>query len=129
MPTIVGAIRLPERLRWADAMELLLTGAPMTAERAKEVGLVWKLVEPDELQAQARCMGADADEGSAPGAARHQGGRVAHREHGVDRVRPLRRDDAQSRRRDRRCGRGNPGVAGEAEATVAGTLTMGRGHQ
>ena len=54
VPTIVGAIRLPERLRWADAMELLLTGAPMTAQRAKEVGLVWKLVEPEELQAQAR---------------------------------------------------------------------------
>ncbi|MEH3141834.1 MAG: enoyl-CoA hydratase/isomerase family protein [Mycobacterium kyogaense] len=49
VPTIVGAIRLPRRLRWADAMELLLTGTPMTAERAKEVGLVWKLVEPDDL--------------------------------------------------------------------------------
>lgn len=49
VPTIVGAIRLPRRLRWADAMELLLTGEPMAAERAKEVGLVWKLVEPDEL--------------------------------------------------------------------------------
>ncbi len=49
VPTIVGAIRLPRRLRWADAMELLLTGKPMAAERAKEVGLVWKLVEPDEL--------------------------------------------------------------------------------
>ncbi|WP_111509324.1 enoyl-CoA hydratase/isomerase family protein [Mycobacterium kyogaense] len=49
VPTIVGAIRLPRRLRWADAMELLLTGKPMAAERAKEVGLVWRLVEPDEL--------------------------------------------------------------------------------
>ena len=49
VPTIVGAIRLPRRLRWADAMELLLTGEPMAAERAKEVGLVWKLVEPDDL--------------------------------------------------------------------------------
>ncbi|CAN5875882.1 enoyl-CoA hydratase/isomerase family protein [soil metagenome] len=54
VPTIVGAIRLPHRVGWANAMELLLTGAPMTAERAKEIGLVWKLVEPDELQAQAR---------------------------------------------------------------------------
>ena len=49
VPTIVGAIRLPRRLRWADAMELLLTGEPMAAERAREVGLVWKLVEPGEL--------------------------------------------------------------------------------
>ena len=54
VPTIVGAIRLPQRIRWADAMELLLTGRRMDAERAKEVGLVWKLVEPGELAATAR---------------------------------------------------------------------------
>ncbi|PRC55588.1 crotonase, partial [Mycobacterium sp. ITM-2017-0098] len=54
VPTIVGAIRLPERVRWADAMEILLTGKPMSAERAKESGLVWRLVEPDALQAEAR---------------------------------------------------------------------------
>ncbi len=54
VPTIVGAIRLPQRIRWADAMELLLTGKRMDAERAKEVGLVWKLVEPAELAATAR---------------------------------------------------------------------------
>jgi enoyl-CoA hydratase/carnithine racemase len=54
VPTIVGAIRLPQRVRWADAMELLLTGRPMTAERAKEVGLVWKLVEPADLAGAAR---------------------------------------------------------------------------
>ncbi|KMO73188.1 crotonase [Mycolicibacterium chubuense] len=54
VPTIVGAIRLPQRIRWAHAMELLLTGRPMTAERAKEVGLVWKLVEPADLAGAAR---------------------------------------------------------------------------
>jgi E-phenylitaconyl-CoA hydratase len=54
VPTIVGAIRLPGRVGWANAMELLLTGKPMSAERAKEVGLVWKLVEPEDLQAEAR---------------------------------------------------------------------------
>lgn len=54
VPTIVGAIRLPRRIRWADAMELLLVGKPMTAQRAKEVGLVWKLTEPDDLGATAR---------------------------------------------------------------------------
>jgi len=53
IPTIVGAIRLPQRVGWANAMELLLTGQPVSAQRAKETGLVWKLVEPDELQAQA----------------------------------------------------------------------------
>src|SRR6478752_2926190 len=54
VPTIVGAIRLPQRVGWANAMELLLTGTPMNAERAKEIGLVWKLVEPDELRTEAR---------------------------------------------------------------------------
>jgi len=53
IPTIVGAIRLPQRVGWANAMELLLTGKPVSAQRAKETGLVWKLVEPDDLQAQA----------------------------------------------------------------------------
>lgn len=54
VPTIVGAIRLPRRVGWANAMELLLTGKPMSAERAREIGLVWKLVEPQALQAEAR---------------------------------------------------------------------------
>ena len=54
VPTIVGAIRLPLRVRWADAMELLLTGKTMSAERAKEIGLVWKLVDPADLQTEAR---------------------------------------------------------------------------
>lgn len=54
VPTIVGAIRLPQRVGWANAMELLLTGEPITAQRAKEIGLVWKLVEPSELQETAR---------------------------------------------------------------------------
>lgn len=54
IPTIVGAIRLPQRVRWSHAMELLLTGRPISAERAMEIGLVWKLVEPQDLQAEAR---------------------------------------------------------------------------
>ncbi|HCA52809.1 MAG TPA: crotonase, partial [Mycobacterium sp.] len=54
IPTIVGAIRLPQRIGWANAMELLLTGKPVDAQRAKETGLVWKLVAPDQLQEQAQ---------------------------------------------------------------------------
>ena len=63
--TIVGAIRLPARVGWSNAMELLLTGQPMDAKRAKEIGLVWKLVEPDELQAEARAW-AKTLTGAAP---------------------------------------------------------------
>jgi enoyl-CoA hydratase/carnithine racemase len=52
-PTIVGAIRLPERIGWSNAMELLLSGQPMSAVRAQEVGLVWRLVDHEHLHDEA----------------------------------------------------------------------------
>ena len=55
-PTIVGAIRLPRRLNWADAMELLMLGEPVDAERAKEMGLAWKVVPHNELMVEARAL-------------------------------------------------------------------------
>ena len=64
VPTIVGAIRLPPRVGWANAMELLLTGKPMSAERAKEIGLVWKLVEHDQLMIEARAWAKTLTEGA-----------------------------------------------------------------
>jgi (E)-benzylidenesuccinyl-CoA hydratase len=54
VPTIVGAIRLPQRLPWHDAMELLLTGERISAARAKEIGLVGKVVAPEDLMNEAR---------------------------------------------------------------------------
>ena len=54
VPTIVGAIRMPQRLAWADAMELLLVGEAVDAERAKEMGLVWKIVPHDDLMSEVR---------------------------------------------------------------------------
>lgn len=48
-PTIVGAIRLPPRVGWQNAMELLLTGEAIDAARALEIGLAWKVVPHDEL--------------------------------------------------------------------------------
>ena len=44
IPTIVGAIRLPNKLNWSHAMELLLLGETITAERAKEIGLSGKSI-------------------------------------------------------------------------------------
>jgi len=52
--TIVGAIRLPHKIGWTNAMELLLTGEPIDAERAREVGLVWRVVAHDDLLAEAQ---------------------------------------------------------------------------
>src|SRR6476620_3903862 len=58
VPTIVGAIRLPQRINWQYAMELLLTGERIGAERAKEIGLAGWVVPHDELLAEARTLAA-----------------------------------------------------------------------
>ena len=64
VPTIVGAIRLPQRLLWHDAMELLLTGERIDAARAKEIGLVGVVVEHDELMNEARRLAARLVQGA-----------------------------------------------------------------
>lgn len=56
IPTIVGAVRLPPKIGWANAMELLLIGEPITAQRAFEMGLVWKVVPHDQLMAEAHAL-------------------------------------------------------------------------
>jgi enoyl-CoA hydratase len=49
-----GALRrLPQRLPYNVAMELALTGDPLTAERAYELGLVNRVAEPGEALAGA----------------------------------------------------------------------------
>ena len=69
VPTIVGAIRMPGRVGWSHAMELLLTGEPVSADRAAEMGLVWKVVEQEALLDEARAL-ADRLCRAAPLAAR-----------------------------------------------------------
>jgi E-phenylitaconyl-CoA hydratase len=69
VPTIVGALRLPDRVGWSNAMELLLTGDRVDASRAQEIGLAWKVVPRDELMAEARRL-ADRLLQAAPLAAR-----------------------------------------------------------
>lgn len=56
VPTIVGAIRLPEKIGWHNALELLLTGDSVDAHRAQEMGLVWRVVPPGDLLAEARAL-------------------------------------------------------------------------
>jgi E-phenylitaconyl-CoA hydratase len=69
VPTIVGAIRLPQRINWQYAMEILLTGERIGAQRAHEIGLVGWVVEHDELLDEARRL-ADRLLAAAPLAAR-----------------------------------------------------------
>ncbi len=56
IPTIQGAVRMPKRVGWQNAMELLLLGDRVSAERAKEMGLVWKVVPHDQLMAEAKAL-------------------------------------------------------------------------
>ncbi|MBK5287637.1 MAG: enoyl-CoA hydratase/isomerase family protein [Acidimicrobiia bacterium] len=58
VPTIVGAMRLPGRVGWSNAMELLLTGDRIDASAAKDIGLVWRVVPRDDLMAEARQLAA-----------------------------------------------------------------------
>ncbi len=56
VPAIVASIRLPQRLNWADAMELLLTGERIDAERARAMGLVWRVVPHETLLDEANAL-------------------------------------------------------------------------
>ena len=69
VPTIVGAIRLPQRIGWEPAMELLLTGEPIDASRAAAIGLAGRVVPHDDLMDEARRL-ADRLCRAAPLAAR-----------------------------------------------------------
>jgi E-phenylitaconyl-CoA hydratase len=69
VPAIVGAIRLPQRINWQYAMEMLLTGERISAERAHQIGLAGWVVPHDRLMSEARSL-ADRLVAGAPLAAR-----------------------------------------------------------
>src|SRR2546421_5619973 len=54
VPTIVGAIRMPQKIGWQHAMELLLTGERVDADRAKEMGIVGWVERHDVLMDAAK---------------------------------------------------------------------------
>ncbi len=56
IPTIQGAVRMPRKVGWQNAMELLLIGERVNAERAKEMGLVGKVVPHDDLMKEAYAL-------------------------------------------------------------------------
>ncbi len=55
--TIVGALRLPDHVAMPDALELLLTGDPIDAEHAREIGLAWRVHPHDDLLDEAEALG------------------------------------------------------------------------
>lgn len=54
MPGAGGTQRLPKLVGMGRAMELILTGDPIKADAALAIGLVNKVVEPDQLMAEAK---------------------------------------------------------------------------
>jgi enoyl-CoA hydratase len=54
MPGAGGTQRLPKLVGMGRAMELILTGDPIKADAALAMGLVNKVVEPDQLMAEAK---------------------------------------------------------------------------
>ena len=54
VPTIQGAVRMPKKVGWQNAMELLLIGERVSAERAKEMGLVREVEPHDDLMPAAK---------------------------------------------------------------------------
>ncbi len=56
VPTVVGAIRLPQRVPMQFALELLLTGDRIDAHRAREIGLAGWVVPRDRLLDEARSL-------------------------------------------------------------------------
>ena len=74
IPAIVGAIRLPQRIGWADAMELLLTGESVDAERARADGAGVARRRPRRPSRRGHGTGRPPGGRGPPGAAGHEGG-------------------------------------------------------
>ena len=68
-PTGNTTVLLPRQIPWVHAHELMLTGKPIDAERAREIGLVNRIVPPGRLMHEALEI-ADAIAGNAPLAVR-----------------------------------------------------------
>lgn len=68
-PTGNSTVLLPRQIGWVHAHEIMLTARPLDAARAAEIGLVNRVVAPEELMAAAFAA-ADAIAGNAPLAVR-----------------------------------------------------------
>lgn len=62
--TIVGALRLPDRVAMPDALELLLTGDTFDADHARRIGLAWRVCPHDDLLTEARSLAERLCQGS-----------------------------------------------------------------
>ena len=92
VPTIVGAMRLPDRVGMQHALELLLTGDRIDAARAEQIGLALRVVPRDRLLDEARALADRLCQG-APLAVRAVN-EMAHRGRGLPWVDAVRMGEA-----------------------------------
>ena len=128
VPTIVGALRLPDRVGWSNAMELLLTGDRIDAARAHEMGLVWKVVPGADLMDEAHRLADRLLQAAPLAGARDEGDGGAGSVAPVDRGGALRRDDAPGRGPHRGRGRGQPRRRRGPRPPLAGPLSLYSGR-
>src|SRR3954453_5099955 len=57
-PMSASTIRLPRQIAWTEAMEILLVGEPITAKKAKKLGLIGHVVKDGEALRKARSIAA-----------------------------------------------------------------------
>ena len=123
-----GLFRLPRAVGRAVAMDAILTGEPIDARRAFELGLVSRLVEPGEAQDEAlRVARPDRCRGSARGAGQPEHrpvGRAGRRRHAATDLEGAIGRAARLGGRDRRAAR----LRREAPAPLAGPLMRGGGE-
>ena len=123
IPGFGGTQRLPRLVGRGRALELILTGNPITAAEALAAGLVEKVVPGTELMAATRETAAriaDPVAGQHPRGAegRRRGPQPARRRRLPARSGAFRRRGGQRRR-----GGGVPGVPGEAASGLQGRLS------
>ena len=80
LPLAGGTQRLPRLVGRGKALEMILTGEPVTADEALRIGLVSAVVEPDRLGAEAEAIGSRIAE-RGPLAVRYAKEAIAH---GID---------------------------------------------
>ena len=119
VPTIVGAMRLPGRVGWSNAMEMLLTGERFGAEQAHEMGLVWRVVPHDGPHGAGADPRRPARPGCTAGPAGDEGDGGSRRAPAVGGRPPARRVHAPRRGRER--GR----VGGDAGRAPSGATRSG----
>ena len=126
VPTIVGAMRLPQRIGMQSALELLLTGDRIDAVRAQEIGLAGSGRAPGRAARRSPAARAPALPGSAPGRPGGQGDGVPRPVPAVGRRGAHGRDDAPRRGADRRRPRGHGRGPRGSRTPVDRPLRQGR---